>query len=70
MFYVCHCLIGSLQPYMSCLEQSDLVSILCAVLSCVFVNFPYDTPGKVRYLIVLIPDLCLPLYLNWQIVHI
>ena len=38
---------------------------LCVVLSCVFVTFPYCVPGQVWYLIVSIPDLCLPLYIYY-----
>ena len=39
----------------------DLLALLYVVLSC-FVTFPYGVPGQVWYLIVLIPDICLPLY--------
>ena len=38
--------------------------LLCVMFSCVFVTFPYGVPGQVRYLIVLIPDLCLVLYFS------
>ena len=31
---------------------------------CVFVTFPYGILGKVWYLIVLIPDLCLRFYFD------
>ena len=41
--------------------------LLCVMLPCVFFTFPYgvSVSGKVRYLIVLIPDLCLLLYFYW-----
>ena len=45
----------------TCWEKADLLDLLCVVFSCVFVTFPYGFPGRVWYLIVLIPDLCLPL---------
>ena len=36
-------------------------------LSCVFVTFPYCVLGQVWYLIVSIPDPCLPLYYPFKI---
>ena len=36
----------------------------CVEFSCIFVTFPYGILGQVWYLIVLIPDLCLPLCLK------
>ena len=36
----------------------------CVMFSCVFVTFSYGVLGQMRYLIVLIPDLCLLLYLD------
>ena len=45
----------------TCRESADLLDLLHAVFSCVFVTFPYGDPGKVQYLIVSIPDLCYPL---------
>ena len=38
------------------------MALLCVVHF--FVTFPYGFPVQVWYLIVSIPDLCLPLYLN------
>ena len=66
MFRVCLCyavllIVCSLQPCDHLLEKVDLLALLCVVFSCVFVTFPYDVPGQVWYLIVSIPDLCLPL---------
>ena len=45
-------------------ERAALLALLCVVFACVFVTFPHDVPRPVWYLIVLIPDLCLPLYCN------
>ena len=38
--------------------------LLSMMLSCVFVTFPCGILGQVRYLIVLIPDLCLLSYID------
>ena len=54
------CLVYSLQP---CWERADLLALLCVTFSCVFVTFPYAISGQVWYLIELIPDLCLILYI-------
>ena len=43
-------------------QMTDLLALLCIVFSFVFVTFPYGVSGQVWYLIVSIPDLCLPLY--------
>ena len=45
----------------TCWERADLLALLCFVCSCVVVIFPYGVPGQVWYLIVLIPDICIPL---------
>ena len=36
----------------TCWERVDLLALLCVVLSCVFVTFPYYIPGQVWYLIL------------------
>ena len=36
----------------------------CVLCFCAFVTFPYGVRGHVWYLILSIPDLCLPLYFN------
>ena len=36
-------------------EGTDLLALLCVVLSCVFIIFPYGVPGKLWYLMVSIP---------------
>ena len=49
-------------PYslvVTCWERADLLVLLCMMFSCVFVTSPYGVLGQVRYLNVLIPDLCL-----------
>ena len=43
----------------SFLLRADLLALLCVMFTCVFVAFPYGVPGRVWYLIVCIPDLCL-----------
>ena len=43
----------------TCWERADLLDLLSVIFSCVFVSFPYGVLGKVWYLIVSIPDLCL-----------
>ena len=48
----------------TCWEKADLLALLYAMLSCVFVTFPYSVPGQVWYLIVPIPDLCLLSYFD------
>ena len=37
---------------------------MCVMFSCVFVTFPQGVSGQVWYMILLIPDLTLLLYLN------
>ena len=67
MFHVCLCyavLSVSCRLVITCWERADLLASLFVMFSCVFVTFPYDVLGQVRYLIVLIPDLCYVLYLN------
>ena len=54
MFRVCLC--HTLRP----------CNVLCVLCSCVYVTFPYGVPGQVWYLIVSIPDLCLPLCFHQQ----
>ena len=53
----------SLQPcaVVTCWNRDDPLALLCVVFSCIFVTFPIGGPGQVWYLIVPIPDLCLPL---------
>ena len=43
-------------------KWAGLLALLYMIFSCVFVTFPCGVLGQVRYLIVLIPDLCLLLY--------
>ena len=46
----------------TCWERADILALLFVMFPCVFVDFPYGVPGQVWYLIVSIPDLCLPRY--------
>ena len=46
----------------TCWERADLLALLCVKISRVFVTFQYGVPGQVRYLIVSIPYIYLPLY--------
>ena len=64
LFVICVCLYytvlyvtGSLVS--SCWERADLLALLCAIFSCVFVTFPYGILGQVWFLIISILDLCL-----------
>ena len=43
-------------------EKSDLLALSCVIFSCVFVTFQYGDLSQVWYLIVSIPDLCLPYF--------
>ena len=48
-----------------------VLSVTCSLLCCVFlccVTFLYGVPGQVWYLIVAIPDPCLPLYSEYYAV--
>ena len=44
-----------------CFEKTDLLALLCVFFVC-FVTFLYGVCGQVWHLIVLIPDLFVPLY--------
>ena len=65
VFHVCHTFLFVLCSLMvTCWERADLLALLCVMFSCVFVTFPCGVLGQVRYLIVLISDLCLLSYFN------
>ena len=51
-------------PFITCWERTNLLALLCVVFSSVRVTFPYGVSGQVLHMIELIPDLCLPLYLE------
>ena len=63
-FYLCYAVLSVYCSHVvTCWERVDLLALLCAVFSLLyFCNFPYGVPGQVWYLIVSIPDNCLPLY--------
>ena len=68
MFPACLCNADFSGPcilVLTCWERPDLLAPLCVMFSCDFVTFAYGVVGQVWYLIVLIPDLCLPLYFKW-----
>ena len=52
-----------------CLDMADLLASLCVGFYCVSVTFPYGVPGQVWYLIVLVPDICLLLYLVDSVIY-
>ena len=54
----------------TCWDRAGLLALLCVVFSCGFVTFPYGALGQVWYLIVLIPDLCLPLLFYEKLVGV
>ena len=64
MFRVCHALLSvQCSPVVTFWERANLLALVYEVLVC-FVIFLCGVLGRVWYLIVLIPDLCLPTYLN------
>ena len=54
----------------TCLERAELLALLCDAFFCILVAFLYYVPGQVWYLMVLIPDLCFPLYFNTKPTYI
>ena len=57
MFLSVHCSLIA-----ACWEKDNLMALLYVMFSCVFVTFPCGVLGKVWFLIVSIPDLCLLTY--------
>ena len=51
--------------YHVALCSAGFLALLYVMFSCIFVTFPYGILGQMWYLIVLIPDLCLLLYLEY-----
>ena len=69
LFHVCLCYAVLSVPcslVVTCLEWADLLALLCVVFPCAIATVPYGVPGQVWYLIVSIPDLCLPLYFQYD----
>ena len=64
--YLCFVVVFALVSFLllaaSCLEWADLLTLLYVMFSCISVYFPYCVLGKVCYLIVSFPDLCLFLF--------
>ena len=46
----------------TCWKKTDLSALLCVMCPCVFVTVTYGVLGKVWFLILSIPDLCLLLF--------
>ena len=55
---VCHTVLS----FPCCWEKDGLLAFLYVKFSSAFVTLPYGVLGKVGYLIVLIPDICLLSY--------
>ena len=73
MFHVCLCYAVLSVPCSLVItgwERAGLLALLCVVFSCVFVTFLYGVLGQVWYLIVLIPELCLPLNFHYKVKRI
>ena len=65
MFHVCRAFLSvHCSLVVTCWERADLLALLYVMFYFVFVTFPYGILGKVWYLIVLIPDLCLLTYFD------
>ena len=65
MFHVCLCYVilsVSCSLVTTCWDRTDLLALLCVVISCACVTFPYGVLGQVWYLIVSIPDLYFPFF--------
>ena len=58
--YLCHIVLSVFCSHVvTYWERTDLIGAhLYMMLSCVFVTFPYGVLGQLRYLIVLMPNLC------------
>ena len=70
MFHVCFCYTVFSVPcslVTTCWGRVEHSTLLCVVLSCVSVTFPYGVLGLMWYLIVSIPDVCLFLYFKCYI---
>ena len=64
MIRVCHAYLSvHYSLVVTCWEMSGLLVLVCDVFLC-FVTFPCGILGRVWYLIVAIPDLCLLTYFN------
>ena len=69
-FFVYVCLCYEILPILCSLvitrwERADLLALLFAMFSCVFVTSPYSVQDQVWYLFVSISDLPVLLYLHW-----
>ena len=63
--YLCYTVVSvPCSLVITCLEGADLLAFLLVVFYVFLLLSPYCVPGQVWYLIVLIPDLFLPLYFH------
>ena len=63
MLRVCHAFLSvHCSLVVICSERDDFLALLYVMFSCVFVTIPCGVLGQEWYLIVSIPDLCLPIY--------
>ena len=61
IFVSCHTVLSvPCSLVVTCWERADLLAHLYGMFSCVFVTFPYGVLGHLCYLIVWIPELCIP----------
>ena len=61
--FVCHTVLSDpCGLEVTCWERDDFLALLCVMFSCVFVTFPCGALGRVWYLIVSTPDICIPIY--------
>ena len=68
---VCHAVLSvHCSLVVTCWERANLMALVYVMFSCVFVTFPCGVLGQVWYLIVLIPDLCLLSYFEWEVGHL
>ena len=55
----------------TCRERASLLALLYLMFSCVFVTFPCGALGKVRYLIMSIPDIyILPYFVTGEMIYV
>ena len=67
MFRVCYAFLSvHCSVVVTCWERVNLLALLYLRFSCVFVTFLCGVLGKVWYLIISIPDLCLLTYFDFR----
>ena len=58
-FFICVLSVILSCLFLATLWSPAILALLYVMFSCVFVTFPYEVLGKLWYLSVSIPDLCL-----------